>query len=119
MRILVCGGRDFEDWGLLSAELHDLIYDGDHTDYSKITIISGMARGADMLAVRFAIENNCILRKYPANWASLGKAAGMIRNKQMLKEGKPDIVLAFRGGRGTANMVSLSKKAGVTVKEVY
>lgn len=47
-----------------------------------------------------------------------GKAAGPIRNQRMLDDGKPDRVLAFPGGRGTANMVKLAKAAGVPVHEI-
>jgi UDP-N-acetylmuramoylalanine-D-glutamate ligase len=55
---------------------------------------------------------------YEADWDTHGKAAGPIRNKRMLDEGKPDLVVAFPGGRGTANMISQARKAGVEVIEV-
>ena len=55
---------------------------------------------------------------YPADWDKHGKAAGPIRNKQMIDEGKPDLVIAFPGGRGTAGAVRLAKFAGVTVRVV-
>ena len=55
---------------------------------------------------------------YPANWEEFGKRAGLIRNARMLTEGKPERVLAFPGGRGTADMVSRAREAGVEVCEV-
>ena len=55
---------------------------------------------------------------FPADWNSYGKAAGPIRNKQMLDEGKPDVVIAFPGGTGTANMIMQATKAGVKVVKV-
>jgi hypothetical protein len=55
---------------------------------------------------------------FPADWEKYGKAAGPIRNQQILVEGKPDLVVAFQGGRGTANMVSRAQQAGVPVVEI-
>lgn len=112
MRVLVCGGRDFDDWELF------------HTSMSKIcghscpTIIEGGAKGADFLARVWAKLYNLEYEEYPANWKKYGKGAGHIRNKQMLDEGKPDIVIAFPGGYGTLNMIKQSTRAGIKVVEV-
>ena len=67
---------------------------------------------------KWAKDNNMKLKVYPADWELHGKSAGPIRNQQMLIEGKPDLVLAFPGGKGTAHMVSIAKKKGVKVIEV-
>lgn len=113
MKLLVCGGRDYEDWTALSAVLSAIV-----PAYDIKTIIHGDARGADRLAKRWAIENGLSQIAYPADWGRYGKPAGMIRNRQMLKDGKPDYGLAFPGGAGTAGMVGLMKKAGLQVMEV-
>jgi len=79
-------------------------------------LIEGCARGADHLAERYVQDNpssTITLMHFPADWYTHGKAAGPIRNKQMLVEGKPDLVIAFPGGRGTANMVEQVRRAGV------
>jgi len=52
---------------------------------------------------------------FPADWETHGKAAGPIRNQRMLDEGRPDLVVAFPGGRGTSDMVARAKRAGVEV----
>lgn len=56
---------------------------------------------------------------YPADWKTYGRAAGPIRNRQMLTCGQPDLVLAFHDAleisKGTANMVKIARKAGVPV----
>jgi len=52
-----------------------------------------------------------------ANWAELGRKAGPIRNQQMLDEGKPNLVVAFPGGRGTADIVRRARAAGIEVVE--
>lgn len=111
MRVLVCGGRGFYDWRLLEKTLGEL----EITD-----VIHGAASGADMLAHQWAFYNTIRMHPYPADWEKYGKAAGPLRNKQMLDEGKPDLVVAFigPGSKGTRNMVDQAKKAGVPVKEV-
>ena len=108
-RILVCGGRDFNDEARLASVLNG---------YAVAEIIQGGARGADRLAFEWAANNLVPTRTFPAAWDLHGKAAGPIRNHQMLREGKPDLVIAFPGGRGTAHMVSIAKAAGITVIEV-
>jgi len=55
---------------------------------------------------------------FPADWGKYSKSAGYIRNKQMLAEGKPDLVVAFPGGKGTANMVKLAKLANIPIHTI-
>jgi hypothetical protein len=83
-----------------------------------VTIIAGGARGADSLAADWAAVNNTNYKEYPAQWEKYGRRAGYLRNKQMLDEGKPELVIAFPGGVGTRMMVQLAKTAGVEVIEV-
>ncbi len=113
MRVLVCGGRDFDDFKIINEELTWLA--GAHTIEA---IIHGGARGADTLAGEWAKLSRIPVEVYRADWEAHGKAAGPIRNRKMLTNGKPDFVLAFPGGRGTANMVEQARTAGVTVKEI-
>lgn len=85
---------------------------------NEIILICGMAKGADLIAYDWAVVNWSQVKEFSADWKTHGKAAGHIRNQQMLDEGKPDLVVAFPGGRGTADMVRRSKKAGVEVIEI-
>lgn len=112
MRVLVCGSRHFNDWFTLKKTLDGV---GGITE-----IIEGDARGADRLAGQYARHRGYALREFPADWEKYGKAAGPIRNKQMLDEGKPDMVIAFRGpnSRGTQNMIDQALKAGIKVEIV-
>lgn len=118
MRILVCGGREYDDYLTVRNTLDHLIYDGDHTNWEDHTIISGGARGADTLAVRFAQNYGTKLRVFQPDWKRYGKSAGHIRNQQMLDEGKPNKVVAFPGGSGTADMIRRAKKANIEVIEI-
>ncbi len=75
------------------------------------------ARGADLLAAAWARSRGIPARPFPADWNRDGKAAGFLRNVRMLREGRPDLVVAFPGGKGTAHMVGLARRAGVAVLE--
>jgi hypothetical protein len=104
MKVLVCGGRKYGDARFLFAQLNYL-----HQQLGITQIIQGGASGADYLAKGWAYSNDIECREFKADWNKHGKAAGPIRNKQMLDEGKPDIVMAFPGGPGTANMMRLAE----------
>lgn len=123
MRILICGGRDLDEklvayW--LAMNMPSLLAERSY-DFSPLKqhyIIHGGASGADAGARIWANLNNYNVIVYPADWQKHGRAAGPIRNAQMLVEGKPDVVIALPGGRGTADMVRQAKAAGVPVVEV-
>lgn len=115
MKTLVCGGQDY---GLSMEEKRtfDFALDKFHHDKGPITqIIQGQARGADWLARLWAVRNEIPCKSYPANWGKHGASAGSIRNEQMLDEGKPDVVIAFPGGRGTAHMKRIAEEQGIEV----
>ena len=109
-RVLVCGGRDFTDWRGMYAALSAL-----HDKHGFSAIIEGGARGADAGGRSFGEQNSIPVLTYPADWKKHGKAAGYIRNRKMLDEGKPDLVVAFPGGKGTAMMIRIAEAAGVRV----
>jgi hypothetical protein len=112
--VLVCGGRDFGATREERLLLRDTL---DRLGAIQV-LIEGGAHGADRLAAEWAAAAHSVsLVTFPARWQEHGKAAGPIRNQQMLDEGKPDLVLAFPGGRGTADMVSRARRAGVLVRE--
>lgn len=114
MRVLVCGGRDYDDrdhiWNTLTAI---------NSERRINLIIHGAATGADSEGMLWA--QSMLGRKHApfvADWKKHGRAAGPIRNQRMLDEGKPDLVVAFPGGRGTADMVRRARAAGVEVREI-
>ena len=113
MRILVCGGREFADRQLLNDTLNGL-----RRERGVSLVIAGGARGADSMAQWWAKAEGVPCDVYQADWAGLGRKAGPIRNQRMLDEGKPDLVVAFPGGRGTADMVRRGREAGLEVIEV-
>lgn len=101
-KLIVAGGRDFADYDLLSKVIIDLAH-GEYAD-KAISIVSGMARGADTLGYLFACKHNVVVYQFPAEWDKYGKQAGYMRNKDMglFAYG----LLAFwNGSRGTAHMI--------------
>jgi len=83
-------------------------------------VIEGGARGADRLGRETAELFGIPVETYPADWSKNGAIAGLIRNREMLKFGKPDVVLAFWDGKssGTKNMIRISETAGVPTEVV-
>lgn len=112
-RVLICGGRDFTNAGRVWSVL-----DHYHAGNPFSVVIHGAARGADALAGQWALLRDVAQQAFPADWTLFGRSAGHRRNAQMLREGKPDVVIAFPGGRGTANMIHQAHAAGVPVVEV-
>lgn len=113
-RILVCGGREYTDQHRVNAVLDDCCQFFE----SDFVLIHGSARGADRAAMTWAFFKGCAVIEMKANWDYYGKAAGHIRNSWMLKYAQPDLVIAFPGGSGTADMVRQAKAAGVDVYEI-
>lgn len=110
MRVLVCGGRNYGETRSEREKVYRTL------DAMPIqVVIEGGALGADYVARAWAKLNAVPVETFEADWKQYGKAAGPRRNQQMLEDGKPDVVVAFPGGRGTADMVRRAKTAGVTV----
>lgn len=107
MKVLVCGGRAYKDRDFV---FHTL--DAIHSKHHISILIHGGASGADSLAREWAHLKGVPCATVQANWARHGVAAGPIRNRSMLLL-EPDAVIAFPGGRGTANMVGAAIDAAV------
>lgn len=110
MRVLVCGGRDFTDAAMVEQVLGYL-----HTQRPITCVIHGDARGADTLGKLWALARGITPEPYPADWNKHGRSAGPIRNRWMLSASHPEYVVAFPGGKGTADMAQISKDAGLPV----
>lgn len=116
MRVLVCGGRNYYNKLSVKRTLDEL-----HAKQPITCIIQGAATGADFLAKHWAVAYGgpgMKVEEYKADWAGQGRSAGPKRNVMMLNASRPDLVVAFPGGKGTAHMVRKAKAAGLTVIEV-
>lgn len=109
MKVLVCGGRDWRGRAAVVRMLTQLKPDS--------VLQGGCPTGADKYAREWARDTETVCETFAANWNEEGPAAGPIRNQRMIDFGKPELVLAFPGGRGTADMVRRARAAGIKVIE--
>lgn len=114
LTVLVTGGRDYQDWETVFRVLDEI-----HKTNGICKIVHGDAHGADSIASDWAVSRHVESAMYYANWKEFGKAAGQRRNQYMLDDAKPSLVVAFPGGKGTRNMVSLAISRGIPVHRVY
>ncbi len=119
--ILVTGGRDFANYTLFARTLDDI-----HTATPIAKIIhGGCTTGADAMVATWLIRDHWVMSKekilvdaHPADWTTHRKAAGPIRNQQMVNL-KPDLVVAFpTGGPGTRGCIAMARKAGLSVRVI-
>lgn len=110
MRVLVCGGRTYAEQGRVSEVLDEL---------RPTELITGGAKGADRLAENWARFNRVPVDVFPAQWAVHGRGAGPIRNQQMIDAGQPELVLAFPGGSGTADLVARAQAANIPIRAIH
>lgn len=123
LRVIIAGSRDFDDFPKLMNScidiLHEISEQNDNLD--KIRIISGTARGADLLGEQYAKIAGYEVSRFPADWDGLGKRAGYVRNAEMAKfavaDGNYGVLIAFWDGKskGTKHMIDLAEKKGLEV----
>lgn len=126
MRLLVCGDRNWTDVDLIKHVLEDVLEQAlimptdEDQEIFRPVLIEGEARGVDSIAATIARAYGVPVIPFPADWTKYGKAAGPIRNKQMLDEGKPSIVFAFHDdlehSRGTKDMITQALDRGLIVR---
>jgi hypothetical protein len=107
MRVLVCGGRYYDDTDAVHQELIRF-----HWRIPINVIIHGGVSGAGVAAEAWARRNRVDVVRYPPNWQCLGKRAERLRNDFMLADSRPDVVIAFPGGRDTADLAAKAMRRG-------
>ena len=113
MRVLVCGSRHSDDVHLVFETLDAL-----HARRPISFLIERGATGADKYAAAWADQANVRSQAFRAEWMRYGADAETIRDQQVIEQGSPDLVVAFPGGRGTADMVRRARAASIEVIEV-
>lgn len=118
-RVLVCGGRYYDNRERL-FEVLDKALQAATLAGRSFTLVHGGARGADSLSHTWASmrKESIDVRVYEADWKTHGRAAGPIRNKKMLTFEQPHVIIAFKGGNGTAHMMKIGRESGIPVYEV-
>lgn len=114
MRILVTGGRNYHEDEVVFAALKAVR----NIHHGSVTLIVGDASGADLYARRSGYGYGWNVRVFQADWETHGKAAGPIRNQQMIDDGQPHLCFAFPGGAGTNDCVKRCRAAGIPVMSI-
>ena len=112
MRIAVTGGRDYKNKIKVFETLDNLLYRN-----PEFILVVGDSKGADAHAQVWAQKKNIPVEIFKADWAYYGRSAGPIRNRRMLESGI-DLLVAFPGGSGTANMTRLCEQSHVKIIQV-
>lgn len=111
-KVIIAGSRNFNDYDLLMKTLDEYFNNIENPE-----IVSGAARGADTLAVKYGVNKNIPYVLFPAQWNTYGKSAGYIRNCEMADYA--DELVCFWDGisRGTMHMINIAnqKKLKVTI----
>lgn len=122
MKVIIAGGRDFNDAEILKKSVEKIL--GNFCVQCKILhegctncfeIVSGKAKGADTLGEEYANSHGLTIKHFPADWAMFGGNAGYVRNTQMANYA--DALIAFWDGKssGTKDMINKSKEKGLIV----
>ena len=113
MKVIIAGGRDFNNYSLLEKEVDRIL-----TGITDIEVVSGAARGADNLGTVYARQHGYAVRTFIADWELYGKSAGFARNGDMAAYAKGDgMLIAFWDGKssGTRHMINIAKSTGLIV----
>lgn len=114
MYVLITGGREYRNQREMWAVLDRL-----HKERRFTYLGHGDAVGADQMSHRWAKLRGVQPVAYEALWSfHPNKKAGTIRNKAMYAFRKPDLVVAFPGGTGTANMMKVASDGGTEIIDV-
>ena len=115
MRVIIAGGRDFNNYELLKEKVDYMLSNKTKGD---IEIISGTANGADKLGEKYAEENGYKLTKFPADWEIYGKRAGYVRNEEMASYATHCICFWDGKSKGTGHLINLSKKEKLNLRVI-
>jgi len=114
--VCITGGRDYNDYNTVCRALaHVRRHSVPNGHWTRMVLVVGGAKGADTLAEQWARRNGIAYLRVPAEWDELGKAAGHLRNEEMLSWVPIKLLIAFPGGRGTAHAVKTAQSMGIQV----
>jgi len=111
MRVIIAGGREFDDYKLLCDKCDAIL-----SNQKNVEIVCGLARGADLLGKKYAESRGYSVKEFPAEWDKLGKSAGIIRNIQM--RDYADALICFWDGKstGTGHMIKAAEAKGMKIR---
>ena len=106
MKTIIAGSRHITDFRIVRQAIFD-------SGFHITRVVSGEARGVDLLGEKWALENNIPVDRHPALWEKLGRMAGPVRNQIMVENS--DALIAVWDGktRGTADVIKRAKASGL------
>lgn len=107
--VAVTGGRNYDNVEFVYKSLEEI-----RSRYGPFTLLVGDATGLDSIARDWAFIHNVGMNVFKADWKKFGRAAGPIRNKKMIN--RAGLLLAFPGGRGTADCVRAAQHSGIPIR---
>lgn len=116
MKVIIAGGRDFKDYKMLVERCEAILT---NQKREQLVIVTGKAKGADLLGEKYADQHNLLVKEFPADWEAHGKSAGPIRNNEMADYA--DALIAFwdQKSKGTKHMIETAKKKGLNVRVIF
>lgn len=108
---IIAGSRDVTNF----RHVEKIVAYAKKQGYTPSKVLSGTARGADILGEQYAVQNDIPLAKYPADWNTHGKSAGYIRNQQMAKDAKMLLAVWDGESAGTKHMIDIAVEEGLVV----
>jgi hypothetical protein len=113
-RILVTGSRIWTAAATMRATLAHW-----RAVYPDAVLVHGACRGADLMAAAMWLGWRLPVEPHPADWTGHGRAAGFVRNQQMVAAGA-DVCLAFirEHSRGAEHTAALAVAAGITTVHI-
>lgn len=107
--VIVTGGRHYANAEKVAAILGPI---------GPRVVVHGGATGADHLAAIWAVAHGINSVAVYADWKGMGRKAGPMRNAEMLRLYPRATVVAFPGGKGTADCVKQARAIGMPIVTV-
>jgi len=102
LKVVIVGSRSITSYELVEQAVQK-------SGFIIDEVVSGTALGVDQLGEQYAHQHDLPIRRFPADW-SLGRSAGMRRNRQMAEYADAVIVLWDGKSPGSANMIRTAKE---------
>lgn len=108
VRVIIAGSRNITKYNIIEDAVKS-------SDFHISEVVSGAARGVDTLGEEWAEKNKVHCKKFPADWDTYGKSAGIIRNVQMADYADALIAVWDGASRGTSHMIRTAKERNLKV----
>lgn len=111
LNLIIAGSRDWKSYSVLKDATNEILTDIYYKlPFNSVQVISGTAKGADLLGEQYACEYNFSIKRFPADWDKYGKKAGYMRNVEMANNANACIVFWDGKSKGSQHMIDIAKE---------